>query len=91
MPTNEGWGFLDTLTGGTLSAHYFTTKGESLCRRWLALGTPRYLLNQDTPATWVPPQKFRRSLHCKGCWTKRRDAELRAAEGKMIAEHGVPS
>lgn len=36
MSAAEGWAYLWNAT----KAHFFTVKGESLCGRWLFLGTP---------------------------------------------------
>lgn len=61
MDSKEGWGFVDTLTGGSRKAHFFEDTGRSLCDGWLALGTPRWLINQ-----W-PLQRVERA-HCARCW-----------------------
>lgn len=59
----EGWGSLDNAPG---NAHYFVPSGESLCRRWQAIGAPRWETNQE-----LGPEPKRGSGTCKACWKKR--------------------
>ena len=67
----RGWGYVDTMTGGSHKAHYFENDGRSLCGKWLALGTPRWLLNQAV-------EQRHPKTHCVSCWRK---GVTRAADG----------
>ena len=55
----EGWGNLDNAR----DAHYFSADGRSLCKRWLAFGSPRWESNQELGSA---PTKGT----CKACWKK---------------------
>jgi len=57
----EGWGGIDNAR----DAHYFVAN-RSLCRRWLAIGGPRWESNQelgDAPGRGT----------CKTCWKRAAD------------------
>ena len=54
----EGWGNLDN----SAKAHYFMGR-ESLCRKWLAWGSPRWESNQAKGE--VPDNGT-----CRACWKK---------------------
>ena len=55
----EGWGNLDNAK----KAYYFVN-GRSLCRNWLAWGSPRWETNQASGESCDKGT-------CKSCWTKR--------------------
>jgi hypothetical protein len=56
------WGYVDTLTGGSHKAHLFHENGRSACGRWLALGEPRPLIDQEP--------KVKAKHHCSLCWLR---------------------
>lgn len=58
----EGWGSLANDRSG--NAHYFRDR-RSLCRSWLALGTPLWETNQERG-----PEPKRGTGTCKACWKK---------------------